>query len=255
MDYNFKRINTATLATGGLIVSVLFMYQNKKINKLKIDNFNLNKDIEDVSIKNRSITAELEKERKINLILKSELNKIQNDEAIVNYKEDINKSLKTKELYIKIDDLSQTISNKNLEIKNLKNQLNSLENNYKKSIQSKNDELHALKYEVESLKNDLNISSKSESLNYELEEKIITLKSENKAFKVKCDGQTEKIRELKNQIREYTSELSLLKEELSVFKEQVKEVIDAKNKEDQVIKDLSRTADRVSKKVNKSGGK
>lgn len=86
-------------------------------------------------------------------------------------------------------------------------------------------------------------------------DRLQELEAENSALNIRCTGQTEKLKELKGQLRESKRELEEITAELKEFKAQMKLVIDTRNEDKEAIKQVTRTVDRVGKKVNKKGGK
>ena len=74
-------------------------------------------------------------------------------------------------------------------------------------------------------------------------------------LKERCNQQIEKIRELKTQLREAKNEAEQSKTELNDFKNQIKSITNNKVEESEIIKQISRTIDRTSKKISKANNK
>lgn len=244
MNDNINKVKTGVVLIGGITASILFLMKNSKIKKLKSEKYILNNELSD--------------ERGVNKTLKTEIEKLKNNNCEVDCKKIINQSLRIEELHKKISILREEVTSRDKEIKTLKNQYSNLESKYKTDIQHKDDELASLYHELEIIKSKMNLNKKSDSSNIDLHNKIQelndtieSLSKEIETYKMKIIGQTEKNRELKNQIREKTNELDTTKEELALFKSCVKDTINATIIENESLKELSKVTDRVSKKVNK----
>lgn len=255
MNSDSNRKKMGAILAYGTFASILFITQKIKNEKLELEKCELDEVVKNINIEKNKLSKKLEDEVDINNVLRRELEKLQNEGCNTSYEELLIYAEKVKELQLKIDELTEENSQKNKELKNMQRKNNEYELKFKTHIANKNEQIDELYKEVTYLRGELVNKSEDDSSVFELQMKIKELNDEIYALKTRNSGQSEKIRELKNQLKETTKELEVTKEELSLFKSKINEIIESKNRESNILKDLSRTTDRVSKKINKSGGK
>lgn len=255
MNSDSNRKKMGAILAYGTFAAMLFITQKIKNNKLELEKSELDKIIESISAEKDEINNKLVDELSVNNILRKELEKLQNEGYETSYNEVLIYAEKVKELQSKINNLTDLISIKDKEIKNMQHKNNEHELKFKTHIANKNEQIDELYKEVTYLRGELVKKTEEDDSVFELQMKIKELNDEIYALKTRNSGQSEKIRELKNQLKECTKELETTKDELSTFKSKINEIIESKNRESNILKDLSRTTDRVSKKINKSGGK
>lgn len=83
---------------------------------------------------------------------------------------------------------------------------------------------------------------------------IDELKAVNNSLKIRCEGQTVKIKELKAQLRESKDKLKENSAKFNGFKAQLRSIIETRKDDRDAVKQISKAIDKVGK-LSKSGGK
>ena len=121
-------------------------------------------------------------------------------------------------------------------------------------IKSLNRHVAELKDEIES--NNLLEPKKisTEGVANEDSSEIDELKAVNNSLKIRCEGQTVKIKELKAQLRESKDKLKENSAKFNGFKAQLRSIIETRKDDRDAVKQISKAIDKVGK-LSKSGGK
>lgn len=219
-----SRLGLITVGVMGVASTVIITGQNKRIAKLESENSALNRKLK---------------------IAGSKSNNSDNGEII-----NENKKL--------IDENKKLVK----ENKEIRASLSSL----MKDNTDKTKEVTALDDIIKGLKEELEIKPRIEIKEVPVEvvkevadtkvlARVSELETANGALTIRCEGQTAKIKELKGQLRESKNKLKEVQEEFNDFKNQVKLIIETRKEDKDIVKQLTRTVDRVGKKANKLGGK
>lgn len=220
MSKVINAITVSSVAVIGTVAAVVFSGQNKRITKLECENRELLND------KNNLLT-EINK-------LEAESNDLNNNILANKYFQEVQRLMKD------ISDLNKIIKNKEVTILNKQDEINILHKENKK---------------LETLLREYSIKITKETSNEEAERNLNELNREYIVLKERCSQQIEKIRELKTQLREAKNEAEQSKKELNDFKNQIKSITNNKVEESEIIKQISRTIDRTSKKISKANNK
>lgn len=220
MSKVINAITVSSVAVIGTVAAVVFSGQNKRITKLECENRELLND------KNNLLT-EINK-------LEAESNDLNNNILANKYFQEVQRLMKD------ISDLNKIIKNKEVTILNKQDEINILHKENKK---------------LETLLREYSIKITKETSNEEAERNLNELNREYIVLKERCSQQIEKIRELKTQLREAKNEAEQSKKELNDFKNQIKSITNNKVEESEIIKQISRTIDRTSKKISKANSK
>lgn len=222
MSKVINAITVSSVAVIGTVAAVVFSGQNKRITKLECENKELLND-------------------KNNLL--AEINKLEAESSDLNSNTLANKYFQEVQRLMKdISDLNKIIKNKEVTILNKQDEINILH--------KENENLETLLKE-RSIKMAKEVSDEKEKEKHNLNE----LNREYTILKERCNQQIEKIRELKTQLREARNEVEQAKMELNDFKNQIKSITNNKVEESEIIKQISRTIDRTSKKISKANNK
>lgn len=220
MSKVINAITVSSVAVIGTVAAVVFSGQNKRITKLECENKELLNDKNNLLTKIKKLEAE-----------SSDLN----SNTLANkYFQEVQRLMKD------ISDLNKIIKNKEVTILNKQDEINILH--------KENENLETLLKE-RSIKMAKEVSDEKEKHN------LNELNREYTILKERCNQQIEKIRELKTQLREARNEVEQAKMELNDFKNQIKSITNNKVEESEIIKQISRTIDRTSKKISKANNK
>ena len=220
MSKVINAITVSSVAVIGTVAAVVFSGQSKRITKLECENKELLND-------------------KNNLL--AEINKLEAESSDLNSNTLANKYFQEVQRLMKdISDLNKIIKNKEVTILNKQDEINILH--------KENENLETLLKE-RSIKMAKEVSDEKEKHN------LNELNREYTILKERCNQQIEKIRELKTQLREARNEVEQAKMELNDFKNQIKSITNNKVEESEIIKQISRTIDRTSKKISKANNK
>ena len=222
MSKVINAITVSSVAVIGTVAAVVFSGQSKRITKLECENKELLND-------KNNLLAEINK-------LEAESNDLNNNILANKYFQEVQRLMKD------ISDLNKIIKNKEVTILNKQDEINILH--------KENENLETLLKE-RSIKMAKEVSDEKEKEKHNLNE----LNREYTILKERCNQQIEKIRELKTQLREARNEVEQAKMELNDFKNQIKSITNNKVEESEIIKQISRTIDRTSKKISKANNK
>lgn len=220
MSKVINAITVSSVAVIGTVAAVVFSGQNKRITKLECENKELLND-------KNNLLAEINK-------LEAESNDLNNNILANKYFQEVQRLMKD------ISDLNKIIKNKEVAILNKQDEINIL---------------HKENENLETLLKERSIKMAKETSDKEAERNLNELNREYIILKERCNQQIEKIRELKTQLREAKNEAEQSKIELNDFKNQIKSITNNKVEESEIIKQISRTIDRTSKKISKANNK
>ena len=220
MSKVINAITVSSVAVIGTVAAVVFSGQNKRITKLECENKELLND-------KNNLLAEINK-------LEAESNDLNNNILANKYFQEVQRLMKD------ISDLNKVIKNKEITILNKQDEINIL---------------HKENEKLETLLKEYSTKVTKETSDKEAERNLNELNREYIILKERCNQQIEKIRELKTQLREAKNEAEQSKTELNDFKNQIKSITNNKVEESEIIKQISRTIDRTSKKISKANNK
>ena len=220
MSKVINAITVSSVAVIGTVAAVVFSGQNKRITKLECENKELLND-------KNNLLAEINK-------LEAESNDLNNNILANKYFQEVQRLMKD------ISDLNKIIKNKEVAILNKQDEINIL---------------HKENENLETLLKEYSTKMTKETSDKEAERNLNELNREYIILKERCNQQIEKIRELKTQLREAKNEAEQSKTELNDFKNQIKSITNNKVEESEIIKQISRTIDRTSKKISKANNK